>query len=427
MKLTKTKILILLAAAVIAASCTPAVAPPPVVTPQGEDRFLIDPRIGYTGTATPVIDTRFDAAWRYVLAGDEAEARRRLSEILTRAPEFLPAVLAGSALDIRAGRFDDARRGIDQALQKIPDYTAARVYEAEIAVREQRTRVAYDLYRAIAAQPNAPPTASERLTELQGALFNELYAAAQNAPAAESIRLLREALALQPGAVDPRIRLGQVLVEQKQFDEARKEIDPLLDVAADRPEVQEILAEIDVGRGRYQEAIVRYDRLARRTQNERYARRLEDIKQEWSAANMPPAFRAAVESPAITRADLAILLYWTVPTVRFAQNLGTPPIAIDISDVVGREEIIRAIAIGLYDVDPITRRVNPMRSVTAARFSTYLARVLALRGAPCARGMTSDKVLAACGVSDPLATIAPDALVSGRDAEKYLQEIAKKF
>ena len=142
---------------------------------------------------------------------------------------------------------------------------------------------------------------------------------------------------------------------------------------------------------------------------------------------MPPAFRAALDSPAITRADLAILLYWTVPSVRFAQNLATPPIAIDIADLTGRDEIIRAMAIGLYDVDPVTRRVNPLRPVTAARFSLALARVLALRGASCARGVPTDKVLATCGVNDPLTMMPPDATVMGRDAEKYLEEVARKF
>ena len=71
---------------------------------------------------------------------------------------------------------------------------------------------------------------------------------------------------------------------------------------------------------------------------------------------MPAHYRAAADSLAVTRSDFAVLLYWTVPSVRFAQNLGTPQIAVDIEDVAGREEIIRALALGLYDVDPVTRR-----------------------------------------------------------------------
>ena len=328
---------------------------------------------------------------------------------------------------IRGGRYDDARALIARAQEREPENIVARVYAAEVALREKQTRAAYDLYREIDALPEAPASARERLTELEGALFNELYAAAQSAPDAEAVRLLREALSFNPGALEPRVLLAQKLLGQRNFEEARRELEPLLNTAADRSDVQEILAEIDVGRGRYQEAIVRYDRLARRTKEPRYAQRLEQIKSDWSAANMPSHYRAALESTALTRGDLAVLLYWTVPSIRFAQNLRSPQIAVDIEDVSGREEIIRAIAIGLFEVDSVTRRVGPYRTVSAARLSSHLSRVLTLRGAACARGLGQDRVLAACGVEDPLATSPGEATVSGRAALRYLQQVATKL
>ena len=218
--------------------------------------------------------------------------------------------------------------------------------------------------------------------------------------------------------------LVQRLVAAKSFDEARRELDPLLNTGeVDSPQVQEALAEIDAGRGRYQEAIVRFDRLARRTRDERYTRRLTEIKEAFSAANMPPHVQRALGTAAITRADLATLLYWNVNAVRFAQNIGTPQIAVDIGDVEGREEMIRAIAIGLYEVDPVTRRVGPHRNVTAATFARQLARLLTLRGASCARGATdAGKVLSACNITTPTAAD-PDALVSGGDAVKAIRQV----
>ncbi len=415
------RILLLLAVIALIAGCTPTTPIPPAVTPQGEDRYLIDPRTGHAALA-PEVERAFESAWRLILAGNEAEARRRLAEIQRKSPGLEQVTLAEAAIDIRAGRLDSARA----SLRGLPESMVARVYEAEIALRENDTRRAYEIYHDLAARPDAPPTAGERVAQLRETLFREIYAAAQTAPDAEAVRLLREALTFNPSAVEPRILLARKLLGQRNFDEARRELDPLLSTAeVDRNEVQEMLAEIDVGRGRYQDAIARYDRLARRTREPRYAQRLDEIKEEWSFANMPAHFRQALESPAITRADLAVLLYWTVPSVRFAQNLGSPPIAVDIQDVAGREEIIRAIAIGMYDVDPVTRRVSPFRTVTAERLSRHLARLLALRGAPCARGLTADRVLGACNVADPLATFAPDAIVSGRDAERILEQVAK--
>lgn len=408
----------LLGLAMVLAGCAPAAAPPPAVTPQGDDRYLIDPRTG-SAPLDPQTNARFETAWGFVLAGNELAARRRLDEIRKKTPNLPQLALAEAAIDIRANRFDAARAKLEKL-----DSPVARVYEAEIALRQGETRRALDLYRPLAA---VAPTANERIAQLETTLYEQLLAQAQSASDAEAIALLREALAFR-AAVEPRILLARKLVQQRSFDEARRELDPLLNSGeVDRAEVQELLAEIDVGRGRYQEAIVRYDRLARRTREPRYAQRLEAIKEEWSMANMPSHYRAAVESPAITRADLAVLLYWTVPSIRFARNLGSPTIAVDLEDVAGREEMIRAIAIGLYDVDPVTRRVGPFRAVTAERLSRHLARVLQLRGAACARGVAADKVLAACGVTDPLATFAPDATVTGRDAEKMLQQVAKQL
>ncbi|HET8774230.1 MAG TPA: tetratricopeptide repeat protein [Thermoanaerobaculia bacterium] len=419
MRLTKSY---LLAAALVLAACTATAPPPPMVAPQGEDRYLIDPRTGFTAPLPPPAAQQLENAWRYALAGDEAEAQRSLSELRTRAPGLEPATLIEAFLAIRGGRYDEAR----QLLARVDaESLVARVYQAEIAYRQRETRIAYDLYRNLAVQPDAPATARERLTELEGLLFNELYASAQSAAPAEAVRLLREALAFNAGAIEPRILLSQKLVEQRQFEEARRELEPLLNSAPDRPEVQEILAEVDIGHGRYQEAIVRYDRLARRTKDPRHAQRLDQIKNEWSAANMPAHYRAAAASQAVTRSDFAVLLYWTVPSVRFAQNLGTPQIAVDIEDVAGREEIIRALALGLYDVDPVTRRVSPHRTLTASRVSSLLSRVLVLRGAGCARGAAP--VLGACGVKDPLATYAPEAAVTGADVRAALEQVAKQL
>jgi tetratricopeptide (TPR) repeat protein len=424
--LTKAKILLLVVvAAVAAARCTPADVPPPAVTPQGEDRYLIDPRTGASVAVSPALASKFEAAWRNVLAGNDVEARRRLAEIQKTDPQFAPAVLAEAVMRIRANDFAGAQTAVASVLERDPDNVAARVYEAEIAFRQGQSRTAFDLYRAIAAKPGAPGTATERIGQLQETLFNELYATAQTAQNAEAVRLLREALQINAGATEARVLLAQNLLAQKQYDEARKELDPLLDTIADRPDIQEMLGEIEVGRGRYQEAILRYDRLARRTKDPKHRQRLEEIKMEWSAANMPSHFRTALASTALTRAELATLLYWTVPSIRFAQNLGAPPIAVDIEDVEGREEIIRAIALGLFDVDPVTRRVGPFRTVSASRFSSHLARILVLRGASCARGVTQDRVLAACAVTDPLATLPPETPVTGHDAQRAFEQVAK--
>jgi tetratricopeptide (TPR) repeat protein len=304
------------------------------------------------------------------------------------------------------------------------------VYEAEIAFRSNDTRRALTLYRDVAARDHAPATAAERVTELEARLFAELEAAAKTASDAEAVALLREALALNRAAVEPRVMLVQRLIAEKQYEEARRELDPLIATDPGRNEVQEALAEIDLGRGKFEDAVKRYERLSARTREPRYRQRLEQIKSEWNNANIPAYVSAAMQSESLTRADLAVLLYWTVPSIRFAQNLATPPIAIDVADAAGRDEIVRAIAIGLYDVDAVTRRVSPFRTISVSKLTVLSARVLTLRGAQCARQVPferdelarAQKILAACGVSDPGVGDMP---ATGAAARAVLEQIAR--
>ncbi len=424
---------ILVFIAIVVCSCADVGTPPPIVEPSGEDRFLIDPRIGFTGSHVgsndEATDRRFELAWRDFLSGSHAEARRRLDELRTKQPLYLPALLAQSALEIRDGNAAGARALIEQALAEQPGYTAAEVYAAEVSLREQQTRRAYEIYRAVAKREGVPPPVRERAAELEQRLFEELFASARTAPDKEAIRLLREALTITPGSQAARTLLVEKLIAERAFDEARRALDPLLTSDPDRAEVQQALAEIDAGRGRYEEAIARYERLARR--DSRFRNRLEDLKRNWIASNMPPQFQAALEATTITRADFAVLLYWKVSSIRFAQNVGAPPIAVDI-DVPGREELIRAIALGIFPVDPVTRRVYPSSPVTAGNAARLAARVLLARAA-CARQATADtseasraqKILASCRVSDPSAGQAPDAPIGGRATASLLEQMER--
>jgi Tfp pilus assembly protein PilF len=184
------RIVILSAATIALAACTNTGAPPPVVQPAAEDRFLVDPRVG-APSAPPNVDAKFDLAWRYVLAGDGIEAEKRLGAIRQKNPTYLPAQLAEAALLIRDKRLDKATDIVDTMLSKEPQYTAAAIYRAEIAIAGGDTRRAYDLYRGIAVEKNSPETARERVVELRHTLFDNLFIGAQSASDRDAIRMLR--------------------------------------------------------------------------------------------------------------------------------------------------------------------------------------------------------------------------------------------
>jgi tetratricopeptide (TPR) repeat protein len=422
--LKRTRVLFLAAIGAIAA-CSTTPPPPPVVAPEGDSRYLIDPRIGWDRPLDPAADRRFDTAWRFILTGDYERARSILSSFRQQTPDYVPVSLAEAAIDIRQGRLEAARAIAERIAAGNPNYIPAAVYEAEIDVAQNQLRSAFERYRSLSALPNVPAIVAQRRAELQTRLFEQLYHSALGVPDAEAVQLLREALLVDPAASAARILLVQKLITLHTFQDARRELDPLLNSsAADRSDVQEALAEIEVGTGQYQNAIVRYELLSRNDPDGRYARRLEQVKQQFAAANMPQQFLRALQEPSINRSDLAVLMYWKIASVRFAQDLATPPIAIDIGDVPGRDEIIRAIALGIFQVDPVNRQVNPYATVTTSSLARTAARVLTVRGASCARGVGSDPqtILAACRVTDPTAA-GLDQLVSGTVASAVMDQV----
>jgi hypothetical protein len=186
-----------------------------------------------------------------------------------------------------------------------------------------------------------------------------------------------------------------------------------------------------MNRGDYQSAIARYDRLARRHPDGPYLTRLREAKERFNAANMPPQYRKAIEATAINRVDLAVLIYWKISAVRFATNVGQPPIAVDLSSVPGREELIRSLALGLFSVDPITRTVDPYRTVSPQSFTRIVHRLLTLRGVPACAGTVGQdqsdatrmqQTLEACGVDLTAVRTSPDS-VNGQVAADILERV----
>lgn len=435
MNKTNRAILVLYALAVLSlASCSTTTPPPSpdTATQAAPVESLIDPRLGYAGTTSKSNLKRFDRAWNDFRAGRLDQARTQFEELRRRDPAFAPAILGVSAVAIQQRDLDAAQALIDEALATDARWATPQIYRAEVLVEREDLRSAVSTYRLVMTDPSFTAASRERMREIERALFDSLVAQARDQPDPQAIALLREALNLMPRQPETRLLLVDRLIAMKRWDEARRDLDPLfVDGMGERIEVQEDLVKIDVGRGQYQEAIARLERLAR-TDAERYTPQLEEIKREWNLANLPPQFRKAFESEALTRSDLAVLLYWTVSSVRFPSSVGETPIAVDISDGPGREELARAMSLRLLAVDPATREVGPYRLVTAGQFIRVLGRVLSLKPTmKCVQAIDerSDSIrgprlLDSCGLSaDELRD--PDALVSGQTAVRVIEKLEK--
>lgn len=392
------------------------------------DRYLVDPRTGYT-PGTPAIEKRFTRATMRLNEGRVDDAEHIFKEIARANPEYRPAILALARLAYDRAEYDQALQLVERSEEGIEPFTAAEIYRAEIAIAQGKRDVAYDIYRRLNV-PGAPETVRERTDELQKEVFEDLFARATRESGESAIQTLREALSIRESE-PARILLAQQLIAAERFEEARTTIAPLMSRAGERDDIMAIAAEIDMSRGDYQSAITRFDRLARKHPDAEYGARLAEAKARFSAANMPPQFRKAFESPALSRSDLATLIYWKVSPVRFATNVGQPPIAVDISSIPGREEFIRSLALGFFSVDPITREADPNRTVSPQTFLRIINRLVMLRGTPsCAGSLAPDlpeanraqQILDACGVDVSAVRSSTDG-VSGRVAADVLERV----
>lgn len=412
------------AIAMLAISCTTTQPAPPVEREGRIGPLTVDPRLDYPGAEDPGHRRQFDVALRELARGERGRAVGRLEELASPPARYEPAALTLGALALVEGDLERAEARIASARRE--GWTAAEFYRAELAYRRGNLREALELFRRV-EPPNGPAVAGERIEAIRTRLFDEAYAAALAAEPEGAVAALREALRYRPDSSAARLLLAQRLIAAGRLAEARMELDPLLGGSgSERVDVQQALAEIDAGRGRYEDAIARYQKIVRIDPRPEYVRRLESIKRDFARANMPPRYRAAVASMAVSRADFAILAYWTVSPVRFGQPAGEPPIAVDLGEIAGRDELVKAISFGILPVDPATRRAEPDRIMRATNVGRYLYRILTIRGVPpCVAGSGGDPLTALeqCGIEVESLRTSADTPITGSFALRALQKI----
>lgn len=393
--------------------------------PRADLPALIDPRLGFDGPSSEPIDRKMAAAWQKLVAGEVDAADKSFASLATKYPRYAPATVGRAVVALAKNQVDLAERHVEKAADPGSTYFAAEAYRAEIAMERGLTEDAWRNYDRITRLPGAPTIVTTRAEVVADAWFEELVARARVAEGElDRIELLSEAVAVRPRSDATRIALAKALAAVEDWTRARSEVEILMDRGlADNPDVQAVLADLEASERRYQDAIVRLDRLVRRYPDRGYEIRLAEVKQAYMRANLPPRYHKAVASDSVTRADLAVLAYWHVSAVRFTA-IAEPPIAVDIVGVQGRDEIVKALGLGLFFVDQATRTFGPDVSVSAKAFAGFVGRLMRLGPAPaCGGGLPGPEALAACGVDLTPFLQNPSGSVKGAKAVEILDSI----
>ena len=91
------------------------------------DRYLVDPRTGFT-PGPPAVEKRFTRATMRLNEGRVDDAERIFKEIARTNPEYRPAILALARLSYDRAEYDQALQLVERSEEGIEPFTAAEIF-----------------------------------------------------------------------------------------------------------------------------------------------------------------------------------------------------------------------------------------------------------------------------------------------------------
>jgi hypothetical protein len=417
--------------ALLLASACAEVAPPPPPARQavGERPFLLSPTAGYPGDLDPGLSTALDELHRRLLSeGAGAEVSRLVDALVRERAETAPAQVLMAQLELVRGDAEGAGRRLDPLADRWPGYDAAVLLLGRVRERLGDLPAAFDAYRRIA---DRVPIAAQRVSETrQRALeivSNRLADALTKGDLERAGEQVERLESWAPGAtatLDSARRLaaarGDAAAELATVRELRRRL----------PEdagLRDRLATLEVAVGDPGAGIsLLQEMAAERPGDPALASRLSQARFRWRLVLLPAEVKALIPAPELTRSELAGLLYWLFPTVRYARPQ-TARIANDVFDHPFREEIVRVINLDVMEVDARLHHFGPAEPVTRAEALAAVLRVVAAArpgqgclGAAASRARLSWPIAcaaaASCGLIESEPDCLPAATLSGAEA-----------
>jgi tetratricopeptide (TPR) repeat protein len=408
-------------------------APRPLDLPAQDRRFLIDPVAGAPAAGDAATARLLSQAHQSLLeAGMVEDVEAAANDLLAADPDFPPAHVLLAQADFARGRYREAVSRLAPIAARHPGYVAAQLLLGRAAEKLGDLPVAYAAYRAVAPRV---PLAFERTgalhtraLEITANRVEEALRGGDVAGAEAQLARLRE---WGPAEELTFEAARQVAVARR---DPKAELAAVERLAARRPGDQRLAerrAELELEVGDPSKGLEIVQELARRNPGDAaLAAKLEAAKFRWRLSLLPPGVQATAALPELTRAQLAVLLYWLVPAVRHARP-AAGRIATDVLDHPQREELVRAVNLGLLDVDPRVHRVFPNSRVTRGTTLRALWRALWLfeRAHPCVAAGGADPSAsalcnraAACGLLDDAAVeCRASAPTSGAEAVELIR------
>ncbi len=339
----------------------------------------MSPEAGFPLTAAADLLARLRAAFAGLREGRQlAEVDAAARRLLAEDPGFHPAsVLLAQVSFLRR---DD--RGAEELLapvaDELPEYLACQLLLGRARERLGDIAGAFDALRAIAGAHEA---AARRAASLAPRAVEIVY---HRLVEDVDRHRLEDAEAhwqrLSEWAPDDRMTLDGARRLAVGKGDLEGELAVVTRLAAETGErsYRERRAELEVEIGDVRAGLALFEQLAGEAPDDPLlAEKLEKAKFLWRLQLLPAQVQRVGRKGQLDRSDVATLLYWLVPQVRYSQ-LSDPPIATDILDHPRRDEIVRVMNLRLVEVDETLHRFEP--SSVATRQLTMGALLKLLHG-----------------------------------------------
>ena len=344
------------------------------------DAFPLDPREGLPGP----FDDAIGEGWKSLLAGDTARASADFARASRTDGSARAAKIGGIEALVRAGKSAEALPECAGALDDPGSTLPLLVACGEAEARAGSAVTAYALYARAAADAGASrPGLAARAQKLQPAATEALLAdagrdAAQGRYEAARAKVAR-AIAWNPRSGPALARAAEVECAAGDKERALQyDREALtfggLDVAA-----REAAGRLALEVGDDALAVSVFEALA--AENPLFDDAAAEARLAFRISNWPDAERQAARARRLTRSAAADLVWWMFPEVREARVSGSA-VAADVLERRDSRPMIRAVSLGLLDVDPDTHRARPDATLSRAAAAQLLLRLAGLLSGP---------------------------------------------
>lgn len=411
----------------LALGCVTTGAGPQEVVSREDRYYLVSPLERYPLAVGSTTSRRVEEGHTDLLQkGDLDDAKDLTAELLGRNPDLDPARVLRAQAEFIGGEYERAYSGLEPIVREHPTYVSAQLVFGRTAEKLGNLVEALEAYRNIAEVNQLAKSRAlslePRAVEIMSLRIEDSLDKGHTAEAENQLVRLQEWAPKADRTLELTARVARA------SDNRPDELEALRSLTVRRPDDRDLLArrgqlELEIGDPAAGMRLFE-DLAARYPDDPEVEGALVRARFLWRLQLLPAEVEALADKMELTRADLAAMVYWLFPDIRYGRA-GGARIANDILEHPQRDQIVRVVNSGIMDVDHSLHRFEPYRSLRRNEAMTAMLRLLARRQPPfaCLGGAAAPNsaqevcnVSIACGLVENELDCLPTGPVPGTEA-----------